>query len=87
MLQQSSQEDNLATGLFSSSRLTAEPLLAHPLLFWNWLVSSADRLLKAASQEGRRKVSADGFPSSALPRIPQRNTRYEIMRIEARRRI
>jgi hypothetical protein len=54
---------------------------------WNLLAHTAERLLSILGWAARRGIWTTDRARDALPRLQMANTRYEIMRIEARRRI
>jgi len=56
-------------------------------LSWRPIVHSAERLFSIIGRAGRRAIHTLVGEGPTRPRLPRDNTRYEIMRIEARRRI
>jgi hypothetical protein len=56
-------------------------------LSWRPIVHSAERLFSIIGRPAKRAIHTLVGEGPTRPRLPTDNTRYEIMRIEARRRI
>jgi hypothetical protein len=84
---QSLREYPQAPRLPSSWHPADMPSQAHRQLFRKLLAHIAGRFLATIGRAVRREMQTDDLTWPAARRVPMGNTRYEIMRIEARRRI
>ena len=87
MLYRSSREYPQAPKLLSSWRPAAGACLPLTQPSWKSLVHAAERLFSIVRRLVRRAMQTDDCTWLAAPTVPTGNARYEIMRIEARRRI
>jgi hypothetical protein len=87
MLYQSLREYHQAPRLLLSWHSAAMPSQPHRSLFWKPLAHTAECLLATIGRTARREIQTDDLAWPAASRLPIGNIQYEIMRIEARRRI
>ena len=87
MLYQSVREYHQAPRLPLSRHPAAMPSQPHRPLFWKLFAHTAERLLATIGRTARREMQTNELAWMVAPRVPMGNTQYEIMRIEARRRI